>query len=358
VKKNIFLKVMITMVTVVILSACGSKSNETASSSDKVYEINFNISASPTSSFTKDIVEPWVELVKEKSEGKLQVNVFTGAALGSLATGYEDIQDGVYELGMVSPGRHMDTELFPLTIGDLPFALITPQVANTVLSKYIDQHMTKEGSFGKGTYLTIYATDAWNLYSKEPVETIEDIKGKNVSDSVSERLELIKDWGGSPVNLANTELYEGLERGTVDKVVYTSVGAKGFNLHEVAPYLTKLDIGGTTQLLLLNTDFLKSLPEDLQTLLTGELADDFLNLAIESYTSQAEEAINSFEDLVKDSGGKVIIPSEKALKEFKSPTAKLAQDWVERANKKGYNGEELLEDYNTLLEDAGVESPF
>lgn len=343
---------------IAFLSACGSKSNETASSSDKVYEINFNISASPTSAFTTDIVEPWVKLVKEKSQGRLQVNVFTGAALGSLNTGFEDIQDGVYELGMVSPGRHMDTELFPLTIGDLPFALTTPQIANTVLTKYIDKFMAEENSFGKGTYLTVYATDAWNLYSKEPVETIKDIKGKNVSDSVSERLELIKEWGGSPVNLSNTELYEGLERGTVDKVVYTSVGAKGFNLHEVAPYLTKLDIGGTTQVLMLNTDFLNSLPEDLQTLIKGELADDFLNLAIKSYTSQAEEAINSFEDLVKDSGGKVIVPSEKALKEFKAPTAKLAEDWVERANKKGYNGGELLENYNALLEEAGVESPF
>ncbi|RNF39804.1 TRAP transporter substrate-binding protein [Planococcus salinus] len=359
-KKTTFLKAFAAMTTLAMLAACGDESSGTASSGDgdKVHEINFNISASPTSSFTTDLVEPWVDIVEEKSDGRLKVNVFTSAALGSLATGFEDIQNGVYELGMVSPGRHMDSEVFPLTIGDLPFALTTPQVANTVLTQYIDKYMKEEGSFGNGTYMTIYATDAWNLYSKEPIETVEDVKGKNISDSVAERLELIQEWGGSPVSLNNTELYEGLERGTIDSAIYTSVGAGGFNLHEVAPYMTKLDIGGTTQLLLVNTDFLNSLPEDLQELMTGELADEFVRLGIDSYTSKAEESIANFEELVKEDGGEVIIPSEEAMEAFRAPTADIAKEWVEKANDRGYDGEEMLEYYSTLLEDAGVESPF
>ncbi|MFA8440135.1 TRAP transporter substrate-binding protein [Pueribacillus sp. YX66] len=359
-KKNIIFTISMVLISILLLSACGNKSNDSASSdgNGEVHEINFNISASPTSSFTKDIVEPWVDYVEDKSDGRIKVHVYTNAALGSLATGYEDIQNRVYELGMVSPGRHAETEIFPLTIGDLPFALTTPEVANMVLSKFIDEYMAEEDSFGNGTPLTIYATDAWNLYSKEPVETVADVKGKNISDSVPERLDLLKDWGASPVNLANTELYEGLERGTVDKVMYTSVGAQGFNLHEVSPYMTKLNVGGTVQLLLINSDFLNSLPEDLKTMFIEDFGPKFGELGVESYTTQAESAIKEFEEMVKDSGGKVIEPSEEAMEEFRSPAVDIAQDWVGKAKARGYDGEAMLEFYNEALEEAGVESPF
>lgn len=357
-KKNMLISMVLMLVTALLLTACGDSSSTDTSSSDDVYEINFNISASPTSSFVKDIVEPWVEYVEEESEGRIKVHLYTNAALGSLATGYEDIQNRVYELGMVSPGRHPETEIFPLTIGDLPFALTSPEVANTVLTKFIDEYMSEENSFGNGTPLTIFATDAWNLYSTEPVETVADVKGKNISDSVPERLELLKNWGASPVNLANTELYEGLERGTVDKVMYTSVGAQGFNLHEVAPYMTKLDVGGTLQLLLINSDFLNSLPEDLQTKFIEDFGPKFGELGVESYTAQAEKAIAEFEEYVKDQGGKVIEPSEEAMEEFKAPAAAIAQEWVKKANERGYDGEAMLEFYNATLEEAGVESPF
>lgn len=359
-KKNFIVKSFLVSLLVLVLAACGGNDSKGSSSKgdDKVHEINFNVSASPTSSFVKDIVEPWVEYVEEKSEGKIEVHVYTNAALGSLATGYEDIQNRVYELGMVSPGRHPETELFPLTIGDLPFALTSPKVANEVLSKFIDEFMSEEGSFGNGTPLTIFTTDAWNLYSREPVETVADVKGKNISDSVPERLELLKKWGASPVNLANTELYEGLERGTVDKVMYTSVGAQGFNLHEVAKYMTKLDVGGTLQLLLINSDFLNELPEDLKTMFIEDFGPKFGELGVESYTKRAEEAITNFEEQVKDQGGKVIVPSEEALKEFKAPAADIAQAWVNKAKDRGYDGEAMLKFYNKALEEAGVESPF
>lgn len=360
--KRIFLKTFLFSLLILVLAACGGKDSKDGSSSsksnDEVYEINFNVSASPTSTFVKDIVEPWVEYVKEKSDGRIEIHVYTNAALGSLATAYEDIQNRVYELGMVSPGRHPETELFPLTIGDLPFALTSPKVANEVLSKFIDEFMNEEGSFGKGTPLTIYATDAWNLYSKEPVETVADVKGKNISDSVPERLELLKQWGASPVNLANTELYEGLERGTVDKVMYTSVGAQGFNFHEVAKYMTKLNVGGTLQLLLINSEFLNELPEDLKTMFIEDFGPKFGELGVESYTKRAEEAIQQFEEQVKDKGGKVIEPSEEAMKEFKAPAKKIAEAWVKKANDKGYDGEAMLKFYNEALAEAGVESPF
>jgi TRAP-type transport system periplasmic protein len=360
-RKSLLILAM-TFVFSILLAACGSNNNEEASgnaqgqgNSDKVYEINLNVAAPPTHPFTTEIAEPWKELVETETNGQIVVNVFPSAALGSLSTAFNDIQNGVYEAGQISPGRHVDTDLFPLSIGDIPFTITSPEVGQEVLNAFINEFLTD--IFDQMTFMGMSTTDAWNLYGKEPVETVEDLKGTKINDSAPERLELIEAWGATGVSLSNTEIYEGIERGTIEKSFYTSVGANGFSLHEVAPHMTQLEIGATTLMFAMNKDFLDSLPEDLRTLMVEDLGPEFTNLAVKMYTESAAKAIQEFENLVGEEGS-VVQPTEEQMEEFKKPVADIAKEWVKKANERGYDGDAMLEFYGEKLKEAGVEVPF
>lgn len=350
-KKNNFSLLLLLGVISIFLAACG---NAEADSSKK-YELNFNYSASASSDFTKQVVEPWIKSVEEKSDGRLKVNPYSGAALGGLGSGYADIEASVYETGFIIPGLHTDSDMFPLTIGDIPFLLRTPDLVPKVLNPFIEKYgmdISKEV-----TYLGVTSTDSYQLFGNSPLKSPADLKSQKVSDSVAGRINLLKNLGATPVSLSNADIYESLERGITDYASYTGVGAMGYKLDEVTDWMTKLDMTVTVMPFYINTAFLDSLPEDLRKLMVEDLGPEFNKLCTDMYTAMADKNIGVYEDAVKKHKGGVYVPTESEIQAWKMPIKDQMADWVKEANKRGYAGQEMMDYYVKLLEDAGVEVP-
>lgn len=358
-KKRNFLLFMLVGVLSVFLVACGSdeagSTEASKTDSGKTYEFNFNFSASASSDFAKQVVEPWAQYVEEQSDGRLKVNAYSGAALGGLGSGYVDIEASVYESGFIIPGLHTDTDMFPLTIGDIPFLLRTPDLVPTVLDPFIEKYgmdISKDV-----TYLGVTSTDSYQLFGKSPLKTPADLKSKKVSDSVAGRIDLLKSLGATPVSLANADIYESLERGITDYSSYTGVGAIGYKLDEVTDWMTKLDMTVTVMPLYINTAFLESLPEDLRELVVNDFGPKFNELCTDMYTAMADKNIAVYEENVKAHKGGVYVPTEKEIEAWKAPIKGQMEAWVEQANKRGYKGQEMMDYYVELLEAAGVAVP-
>ncbi|WP_404328309.1 TRAP transporter substrate-binding protein [Mesobacillus maritimus] len=354
-KMKKILGVLVLSITFLTLAACGGVESNTTDDGSKVYELNLNVSAAPTSPFNVNVAEPWAEYVEKETDGVVKVNVFPSAALGSLATSFDDVNAGVYEAGLVPPGLHVDTDLFPLTIADTPFLVNSPEVAQKVVTQFVDQFM--KDSFVEGTFMGVSSTDSYQIYSTNPIQSVEDLNNQKLSDSVAARLELFKQLGAVPVSLDNTALYESLERGVVDSVAYTAVGANGYKLSEVAPYMTKVDLAVSVLPFFINTNFLDSLPEEIKQQFVDDFGPKYADLMTELYTSSAEEGIKIYEEAVKDKGGAVYEPTAEEMEEFKAPVKKQMENWVNEANKRGYNGQEMMDYFVELLESAGVQVP-
>src|SRR5690606_20586208 len=85
------------------LTACGSKSSsesESANSgdgekkeknSDKVYELNVNNWNPSTHHYVYNVFDPWKEMVEEKTEGRVKVNLYHGGSLGKSSSVYQDV---------------------------------------------------------------------------------------------------------------------------------------------------------------------------------------------------------------------------------------------------------------------------
>lgn len=364
-KRKIFFKVTITVLlisTVLFLfTACGNKKSEepdqtSSNQTGKVYELNLNVVASSVAPFTTQVAEPWAEMVEKETNGVVKVNVFPGGSLGKLPTALQDIKNGVYEAGLVPPGRNEETEIFPLTIGDIPFLIESPEIAEKVLTQFTNKFLQEV--FVDGTFLSISSTDGYQIYSNKPIRTTADIKNMKIADAGSiERILLLQELGAVPVSLDATALYESVEKGIVDGVMYTAVGANGYRFHEVTSYLNKLNLGGNNLMFMINTEFLNSLPEDIYKMFIEKFGPEYARLMTELYLNDSEEAIAIFEEEVKAKGGEVITPSKEELIAFKAPVKKLMEAWVEKANKKGYPGQEMMDYYTGLLKEQGAIIP-
>lgn len=336
----------------ILLVGC---SNADAGSEGGIYEFDTNFSASASSDFIKHVAEPWAEYMEEKSDGRLKVNIYSGATLGSLSSGYADIEAGVYDAGFIIPGLHADTDLFPTTIGDIPFLLQSPDLVPKVLGPFIEKYGMDISD--DVTYLGVTSTDAYQLFGEKPIKSVTDLKNKKVSDSVAGRIELLKTVGAVPVSMSNADLYEALERGITDYAVYTGVGAIGYKFDEVTKWMTKVDMAVSVMPFYINTDFLNSLPEDLQELMLTDLGPKFNELCTEMYIKTAVKNIGTYEETVAKDGGGVYVPTEQELAEWKAPIKKQMDNWASEATKRGYDGQAMVDYYVELLKAEGVDVP-
>lgn len=358
-KKKFSLKLILFTALMLILAACGSDDSDKSSSgkdNDKVIELNYNNLATPTHPYTKEIVEPWIEYVEEVTDGRVKINQYPSAALGSPDSGYDNISGGVFEIGLLYPAFDSNDKLFPLTIGNLPFAIESPDIAVEVLNKFYDKFLSDY--FDDVVWLGASSTDTLQLYSTKAINSVSDLKNRKIANTSSLLNPLIESWGANPVSIANTELYESVERGMVDDVIYNTTGAIGFNLNEVTSHLVKLDFGVNTNGLFINANVFNSMPEDIQKLFIEKIGPKHQELMAQLYVKMMENSLKEYGEKVKDKGGSVVELDEKALNEIKAPAKKIWEDWVKQANEKGFPGEEMMEFFKQSIEEAGGKVPF
>lgn len=332
--------------------------NESAPEADgKVYELNFNVATSPTHPYVTELTQPWADYVNEKTGGRVKVYLFPNVALGPHNKTYDDMSGGVYDLGIIVAGLMPDTPMFPMSIADLPFGINDPYVATEVMTKFQDKYM--KDVFGKGvTFLSTSATDAYQLLSKEPIEKLDDVKNLKINSNLQGVIDVIKRWGAAPVTMPNTDIYEALERGIIDGAVYTGSGVSSFKFYEVAHYMTIMNFAGASQTLAISTAAFEKLPPDIQQMFIEDFGPRYAEMLADMYTRLAESSAATFEENVKDKGGRVIQLSDEETAKFQDAGKPYWDSWVEEANKRGYPGDEMMADFRAWLKEAGVEINF
>ena len=81
----------------------------------------------------------------------------------------------------------------------------------------------------------------WTM--KKPIRTPSDVKGMRIRTAGAVEGETVKALGGSPVSMSSAEVYEALERGTIDGMISYPGTVISRNLQEVLKYGTRAHFG-------------------------------------------------------------------------------------------------------------------
>ncbi|USK68700.1 TRAP transporter substrate-binding protein [Peribacillus asahii] len=352
----------IIIVVMLILAACGG--NETANSggesAQKPINLTFGMAVPATHPLNALAAEPWAETVKEETDGLVEVDIQPGAVLGPSSSVLQDVSGGVYDIGFVVGQSFPDTPLFKTTVLNLPFAyintddhLLKAKIAQRFVDEYINKDLEKLGIKVMG----IYTSDPAVLISQEPIRTVDDLKGKQTQLQAPSWLPLLSGWGASPVSVAIEDIYTSLERGTLDVAVYAYGGAYSQKFYEPGPFITNLPISTVAQAVVMNLDKWNSMSPELRKKFEETFNPNLEELLNISYSKGEKESYEKIKKEVKGKG-EIIQPSEEELKRFIKPAKDVWKQWVKEADKKGYNGQELLDGLLRIMEEEGVEPPF
>ena len=284
------------------------------------------------------IFQPWIDMVEKKTDGKVQIKLYTGSALGKPQDQFDMAARGVADLtwGILAytAGR------FPLTtVMELPFMSPSSEIGSRIVWRlYKEGHIASE--FNAVKMLGLGMPPNMDIHvNKKQVKTLDDLKGMKIRTPSAMMGQLIKKWGGVPVAMPAQEVYLSLERGVMDAVFFDPLTLFGLRCNEVTKYHTKVGISTTVMFFAMNQKKFDELPADVRKViddLTGEwwTADYHGKIA-------DQMAAGAWRELGASGGIMYGLPPVE-LARWEASAAPAFEEWVADAEAKGLPGKEVL----------------
>ena len=197
-------------------------------------------------------------------------------------------------------------------------------------------------------FLGEVAVDSIQLFTKKPVSRLDELKGLKVGASGSLSL-----WangiGMVPVQGDFSTHYNNIKTGVYDSLLAFVSGTFPIKIHEVAPYMTKIDAGATSiGAVTINKNSFDAMPPEVQNVLR-EVGVEYSKRVAETLTG----LVGSFEQNMAKQGATIsTLPAAERLK-WAGTMPNIAQDWVKRNEERGLPAGQVLKTYLAKVRAAG-----
>jgi TRAP-type mannitol/chloroaromatic compound transport system substrate-binding protein len=306
--KRIFILLAAAAAVGALASCGGSAAPEAGKAQEKAVEkIVWKSSGHGPASDPSQIYHDMVcNAITEATAGRLEVKPFVG---GSIVPAYKEcdaIHENVLQMGYSCPMYNLDKWPAAGLISSRPGVL-----AGEVLRTWFD--------FGGGADLMNKMMEGYNVmtfpgalsplpeevffHSKKKLESLKDIKALKAR-CMGDGGEIFKRIGAATVIIPGGELYEAMQRGTIDAFEYSTLASNWkMKFNEVAEYvyLSPVRSPADPQVFFVNKDAWAKLPKDLQVIvrdLIGKYTQD-------QHQYLVYESIKALENF-KKAGNKVL----------------------------------------------------
>jgi len=187
------------------------------------------------------------------------------------------------------------------------------------------------------------------LWTKKPVRSLEDIKGKKIRSPGGHQTQYIKALGAEPIFMPLGDVYLAMETGTVDGIVTCPPLVISFKLHEVAKFGLVTTFGCVSEGVIMNGESWKKVPTDLKPVFDEVCTNPFHTtggLNREVYKAMIKEITDKKVELYN-------LPASEAERwydRFREVTRK----WVTELEGKKLPAREVVRMYNEECEKRGV----
>tara|TARA_R110001606_G_scaffold196716_3_gene344262 strand:- start:510 stop:1544 length:1035 start_codon:yes stop_codon:yes gene_type:complete len=250
---------------------------------------------------TVEAVEYMGELLEERSDGRLSVDVFASGQLGNEKETIEQARFGIIDMNRISLGGF--NNLIPETVVlSLPYVFRSVEhMRNTVDGPIGDEILSAFEPHGL-VGLAFLDAGTRNFYnSVRPIESLEDMEGLKIRVQPSDIfIDMVNEMGANAVAMGFGELYSGLQTGVIDGTEQSWPTYEAANHVDVAEYYSITEHLILPEALVMSKTVFDGLsPEDQQ--LVRQAAKDIVPYMRELW----DEREKSAEETVRSQGAQV-----------------------------------------------------
>lgn len=243
-------------------------------------------------------------LVKEKTDGRVEIEIHPSATLHGWAEGIDAVTGGVADISWISYETRMpcyragafypaDVDLDRQVEMDAEMtALLADEAAEIGLINVFSSNYS-------------YDQEWW---FKGPIEDLGKLDGMQVRSIGPLVSAMITAWGGSPVFIAPKEVFQSAERGVVDGINMGVATYSSWKLWTVMPYMIDANLFYGNIMYMMNKAKFDALPEeDRKAILeAGRETEEWLKPRYEAWINERVG-----DAVMKGGGAAVSIPKEK-----------------------------------------------
>ncbi|MEK7848912.1 MAG: C4-dicarboxylate TRAP transporter substrate-binding protein [Chloroflexota bacterium] len=289
--------------------------------------------------------EWWASEVTRLTDGAIKFEHFYNESLGAARDIPDHVKAGLYDIGpMLTASYHPGkTPLWNATsLPGLTGDYVVMAKAQADISTLPELEAELKGWNAK--YLFSPVTPSYEYMGKKPVRKVEDLKGLRLR-TLGEQAKLISNLGGVPFGLTAPEIYEALERNTLDGVIFPwTYGFGAYGLHEVSKYAALFGLGPIAPCTCISLDTWGKLDPRVQQIML-DVAKQVPEVYRKVYDQSDEKWLPEF----KKKGIEIVdfSPAERAkVKEASRP---LGDAWVAEQEKAGRPGRKVLDAFLTAI---------
>lgn len=187
----------------------------------------------------------WAENVKKATNGAITFKVFLGGSLVPARATIQGVRDGLAHVAYHA-GTYTPSEL-PLNNVVADLALVTSDIyvsmAASTEQAFVNPKLQAEYRRNGLIYGGGYSTSPYLLLCNKKIESLADIKGKRLRMPGSLWDRWAVSMGAISVNVPSSEIYTGLERGTLDCGVNPLESLQSRSWWDIAKFVVDLPLG-------------------------------------------------------------------------------------------------------------------
>ncbi|WP_186388096.1 MULTISPECIES: TRAP transporter substrate-binding protein [unclassified Stappia] len=188
---------------------------------------------------TVEAVKYLGELVKERSNGRIEIEVFHSAQLGQEKDTIEQTQFGVIDMNRVSLGP-FNNIIEETQVPSLPYIFRSVEHMHKVMDGEIGQEILEAFSAHDLVGLAFYDAGSRSFYNRQkPVETMADLSGMKFRVMQSDLfVDMVNALGANATPMPYGEVYSSIQTGVIDGAENNWPSFESSGHYEVAGHFT------------------------------------------------------------------------------------------------------------------------
>jgi len=300
-------------------------------------------SQSPAGTPNTVFFNSWAQKVNEAGKGSVRVEVRDGETLANMMNSYDRVTDDVIQIGWIF--HSLIGNRFPLSdVNSLPFIGDNNHACSIASwrlykSGLLDAEYKDIMPLWFGCLTTNYLH-----WAKEPKQ-IDDLGGLKFRVSGKIPAQAIQLLGGTPVSMPPSEMYEALQRGTLDGLVTTWAAYEPYKLHEVTNTHLEIPLGGIPSMHFMSRKKFESLPKQVQDAISANTGEEASRNAGEFFLGAATRARASIAASDKQ---KIIKLTPQQYDTWKNKVSGVTESWIKERS----TGQQVYDAYVKFYNEA------
>ncbi|ARD49015.1 TRAP transporter substrate-binding protein [Sporosarcina sp. P33] len=291
--KNITKIFLVITLCVGVLAGCSSGRGDSSGNEMKTLSLAHG---GALNSHLQEAALKFQELVEEKTDGKIKIEIHPNSELGAEREMAESLQSGSIDLAVLSTGP-LGNFANKISVLDFPFLFEDAAHAEKLLDGELGEQISQQLEDAGLKNLYWVDNGSYNIATNDkPIRKFEDLKGLKLRTQENQiQIDTINAFGASATPIAFSELFLAAQQGIVDgqgNSLAVLIPQKYYEVHKYLTITNHMYSGGA---ILMNNEIFNKFDEDTQEILmnsakeAGIFEREFVQKLNEDYAKVAEE---------------------------------------------------------------------